>query len=200
MFWRSTILAISQSNQFVLFSNFDLLLLPRVERKKKKSERESCNVKLGVLTILVYLREIFWEKSGAKDFSGWKKRIKVNTFVGNYAFSLFVLFCFVFRCFFLFFQSGEREKFDKTIDCEWWYPWSFSFLCSLILIGRKVKSGGNCDAMAFEEKNNIKKSWKLHSKPYCLFGFLILVTQFSVFITHNLKMVGPITQYPFGKQ
>ena len=42
----------------------------------------------------------------------------------------------------------------------------------------------------FGEKQNVKR----------LFGLSFLITQFSVSITHNSKMVGPIAKSLFGKQ
>ena len=92
-----------------------------------------------------------------------------------------------------------------TVDCL--APFLFLLACPpLPLPHGKYDVDGPSRLLPGASSNHKLKGRR--PKPYLqeklgilrLFGFPILVTQFSVFITHNSKIVGPLTQYPFGKR
>ena len=59
----------------------------------------------------------------------------------------------------------------------------------MILLGNEVFDKENLKARVFVYKILVFEMWKVEQE--LLFGWPVSVTKFSVFITHNSKMVGP---------
>ena len=67
----------------------------------------------------------------------------------------------------------------------------------MILLGNEVFDKENLKARVYVYKILVFEMWKVEQE--LLFGWPVSVTKFSVFITHNSKMVGPIAKRLFGK-